>query len=93
MSIGDNWFNYTYNVGEMWYACYKDKGIRQHYGLSGKEAIPVLRKLREYMEDNKEQLIKMEPPNGWGSYIGALEFVNKLIIASLENPDKIWEGD
>ena len=76
----------------MWYDCYKEKGIREHYGLTGKEAVPVLRKLRDHMEENRERLKEMEPDNGWGSYIGALKFVGELIIASLENPDEVWYG-
>ena len=93
MKIADEDFNYTYNVAEMWYSCYPDKGIRKHYGLTGKQALPILRKLREYMEDNKTKLKKMEPDNGWGSYEGALVFVNKLIAASLRHPRAKWSGD
>lgn len=93
MNIGNEDFNYTYNVSPMWYACYKKKGIRKHYGLTGKDAIPVLRKLRNFMEDNMCDLIRLNPENGWGDYYGALGFVNKLILASLRNPNEIWEGD
>ena len=67
MDIGNEYFNYASNVSEMWYDCYPDKGIREHYGLTGKEAVPVLRKLREHMEDNTERLREMEPDNRYGS--------------------------
>ena len=93
MSIGDESFNYTYNVAQMWYACYPKKGIRKHYGKSGKRAVKILRKLRDYMEENEEKLREYEPDNGWGSYKGALAFVSDLIAASLRNPDGIWYGD
>ena len=93
MSIGNESFNYTYNVSLMWYACYPGKGIRKHYGLSGDESLPVLRGLREYMENNYKTLVEMEPDNGWGSYEGALQFVSNLIFAAIKNPDEIWEGD
>lgn len=93
MNIGGEDFNYTYNVAPMWYSAFPDDGIRKHYGKSGADAIPILRGLRLYMENNQEKLIKMNPDNGWGDYYGALEFVNKLIIASLRNPDEVWEGD
>lgn len=86
-------FNYTYNVSGMWYDCYPEKGIREFYGLSGKDAVPVLRKLREHMEDNAERLREMEPDNGWGTFDGALAFVTELIIESLRHPDSIWDGD
>jgi len=93
LNIGDESFNYTYNVSKMWYACYPDKGIRKHYGLSGKESVPVLRKLREYMENNYISLVEIEPDNGWGSYEGAVQFVGRLILAGIRNPNEIWEGD
>jgi len=93
MSIGDEDFNYTYNVSGMWYDCYPEKGIREHYGMAGKESIPVLRKLREHMEDNADRLRVMDPENGWGSFDGALKFVCDLIIAAKDNPDEIWHGD
>ena len=93
MAIADEDFNYTYNVSPMWYAAYPDEGIRTHYGLTGAEAIPVLRKLRDYMEDNRTDLILMNPANGWGDYDGALRFVNDLISASIRNPDDVWHGD
>jgi len=93
MGIGDESFNHTYNVSAMWYDCYEEKGIRAHYGLTGKQAIPVLRKLREHMEDNRDRLLEYEPENGWGSFAGALEFVNKLIAASFRNTEETWWGD
>ena len=93
MGIGEESFNYTYNVSKMWYGCYPEKGIREHYGLSGEEAIPVLRRLREDMEDHSEQNIELEPANGWGSYEGALNFVSSLIGASIRNKDEVWSGD
>jgi hypothetical protein len=93
MDIGDECFNYTYNVSPMWYAAKPEKGIRTHYGMTGQEALNPLREIREYMEDHKEELEKLDPENGWGDYCGALEFVNSLIMASLRNPEKIWDGD
>ena len=93
ISIGSENFNYTFNVAPMWYACYPDKGIREFYELTGKESLPVLQELRNYMEDNYEHLITMNPANNWGDYHGALNFVNTLIQAALRNPDEIWEGD
>lgn len=93
MSIGEEDFNFTYNVAKMWYAAIPDKGIRAFYGMTGKEAVKVQQHIFNYMVDNKEYLMQYEPANGWGSYEGALKFVAKLIIASLNNPDEIWEGD
>ncbi len=93
MGIGEEEFNYTYNVSPMWYACFPENGIRQHYGKTGGEALDILRYLRGYMEDNREALMKLDPENGWGSYDGALQFVTDLINASIRNPFDVWQGD
>ena len=93
MSIGDEEFNYTYNVSEMWYDCYDNDGIRKHYNLKGEDAIPILKTLQSHMIHSKERLEKMNPRNGWGSYEGALNFVNDLIEASKRNPNEYWTGD
>ena len=93
MSIGKESFNYTCNVADMWYSAIPNQGIRAHYGLTGEDALKPLRHIRLYMEDNREDLIKMDPENGWGDYDGALAFVNELIQASLRNPTDTWFGD
>ena len=93
MDNGVDDFNYTYNVSEMWYAAKPEKGIRCFYGMKGSDAVKEQRDIRDYMEANFEELKKMEPDNGWGSYAGALDFINMLIISSLENPDAVWSGD
>ncbi len=93
MSIGQEEYNYTYNVSAMWYDCYEDKGIRKHYGLTGEQAIPVLRKLHTHMMYNNKKLKKFNPSNGWGDFDGALKFVSDLIIASINNSSEVWEGD
>jgi hypothetical protein len=93
MNIGNEGFNYTYNVAKMWYAAQPEKGIRAFYGLTGKEALEVQKQIFNYMVDNKTDLMQYEPSNGWGSFDSALLFVAKLIQASLNNPDEIWEGD
>lgn len=92
MGIGREDFNITYNVSGMFYAWHPD-GIRAHYGKTGQEAVPILRGLREFMEDNKDRLEAMNPENGWGSYADAMQFVTDLINASIRNPDAVWWGD
>ena len=93
MGIGDDWFNYTYNVSPMWYAAKPKMGIRTHYGMTGKQALKPLRDIRNYMEEHQAKLEKLNPKNGWGDFEGALGFVNKLIRASLKYPRHKWQGD
>lgn len=93
MSIGDEDFNYTYNVAPMWYASEPELGIRAIYGSTGREAIPILHGMRDYMEKHWVDMLAMEPDNGWGSALGAHTFLNQLILASLNNNDAVWRGD
>ena len=93
MSIGDESFNYTYNVSDMWYAAIPETGIRTHYGMTGRDAIEPLVKIINYMLEHEVEMRKIEPDNGWGSYDGALDFVGRLINASLRNIEEIWDGD
>ena len=91
--IGKEHFNYTDNVSGMWYASEPEKGIRVIYGMTGTEAVPVLQNMRNHMESHWDEMIAMNPSNGWGSAEGALLFLNNLIAASLTNPDAVWNGD
>jgi hypothetical protein len=93
MGIGPLDFNYTYNVAKMWYASEPEKGIRAIYGLTGEQALPVLRNMRAYMEDHWAEMLSYEPSNGWGSAKGAHEFLSDLIRASIDWPNDKWDGD
>lgn len=93
MQIAGEQYNYTWNVSPMWYAAMPGKGIRAHYGMTGREALAPLRAIRAYMEDNMTELLPMNPANGWGDYWGALQFVTDLVNASLRNPEAVWDGD
>ena len=93
MNIGEESFNYTYNVSPMWYKAKPDKGIRTHYEMTGRDAVEPLTDIYCYMIDNYDDLVKLDPSNGWGDYEGALQFVGELILASLRNPHEIWDGD
>ena len=93
MSIGDEDYNYTYNVADMWYKAAPEKGIRIIYDLSGEEAATILKTMLIFMIDDQEEMLKMEPENGWGSYEGAMNFIISLIIASNRNKQEIWSGD
>ena len=93
MGIGDETFNYTYNVSKMWYASEPEKGIRAIYGLTGEQAIPVLINMRNYMEKNWDEMLSYEPENRWGTALGALTFLNSLIAASMEWRQEKWSGD
>lgn len=92
MQIGDEDFNYTYNVSNMWYAALPEKGICTHYGMTGAQAEVPLLLIYNYMVMHRKELEKFNPSNGWGDYYGALKFVHNLIAASLRNQNEVWSG-
>lgn len=84
--------SYTYNVSTMWFSIYpQDKQMVQIDGMSGYEAYKKLFHAYHYMKKNEEELKNLNPPNGWGSYDGFLNFISELTQESLKNPQLIWE--
>ncbi len=85
--------NYTYNASPMWFKIYPDDESMVFIdGMTGKEAYKKLLFARKYMENHREEMIKLEPPNGCGSYNGFLDFINECIKACLEHPTLKWEA-
>ena len=96
-SIGEAGFNYTYNVAPMFYSatialgcCPDDAGIRVLDDMGGRQAVKVLRAIREFMEENSVEMKELNPASGWGDYEGAMTLLNNLIVASIENPNSLW---
>lgn len=86
-------FNYTYNVSQMWYEVYpEDEGMVQIDGMTGREAAPKIQKAIWEMESKKKFMKKLEPDNGWGSYEGFLQFLNKVLEACKECPGGVWRS-
>ena len=84
--------NYTHNVTPMWAEAgvYEmlygyDEWERPRVALAS-EMIPVLEEGRRRMEAEPLKYIAMNPPNGWGDYGTALEFLRGLLRACKEHP-------
>lgn len=74
--------NYTSNVYEMYRRAFKNEdGIRVLDGMYVGDAEELLDDAIKYFKENKEELEKLNPENGWGSYKGAL---NVLVDLSTE---------
>jgi hypothetical protein len=56
--------NYTFNVSPMWGHCFPT-GINALDGLTGEQAVPLMRHMRKRMEEDREYLLSIEPENGW----------------------------
>jgi hypothetical protein len=66
--------NYTYNVSKMYYHVLPD-GLR---GLDGRlcgDALPLIQDACKRLRDDPGKYKAMNPPNGWGDYDGALQFL------------------
>lgn len=82
--------NYTYNCSKMFYQG-TDVGLNQLNGMKAKEAYPILKERFDYMRDNPEEMKKLNPPNGWGSYDSFLDYIGRITVACRKNPDAILE--
>ena len=89
--IGDESFNYTYNVSGMFYAAIPATGIRTIDNKTGKDSLEILLEIYNFMVCNNDDMLKLNPDNGWGDYYGALTLIHKLIQAALKNPDEVWQ--
>lgn len=83
-------WNITHNLAEM----AQEAGIYEvlwrpeeaGINYAGQLILPLTKGL-EVLKNHPEDLRKFAPENGWGTYEGLLEFVEKYLEACIENPD------
>ena len=82
--------NYTSNVAPMFAHRFKD-GI---HVINNQDAVyggQILFDLLEHFLDNKEELEKLNPKNGWSNYEDVLKFIRGMVKASMKAPkDAVW---
>ncbi len=68
--------NYTYNVSPM----FKEAGlsIRELDGMLGADALPKVTAAISAMLADRAKYEPLNPPNGWGNYEGAIEFLRTI---------------
>jgi len=89
MALVEDVGNYTYNVAPMYYGAFGEGGFRQLNKMNCKDATPILKKAIKNMMVNKQEYTKMNPPNGWGNYEGALEYLKKILQACKNHPNAV----
>lgn len=105
VSIGDKDFNYTFNVSQFFrdhiHVEGNVSGLRGIDGLTGEAALTVLAEAFEEINRTRLRLwdrnVVGEPafcrtydaPNGWGSVIGAIVFLARIMAACAANPREI----
>ena len=75
----------TYNLAPM----FKEAlgcGLREVAGKTGAECIPLIRSAIAAMQADPGKFKALIPPNGWGSYEGALEFFELLLDDCARHP-------
>lgn len=83
-ALTDTW-SPTFNLGAMFRLALGHR-LTEFNGTLGRDAIPTLENAILEMLKNPAMFKELNPPNGWGSYEGALEFLNELLIACTHHP-------
>jgi hypothetical protein len=85
-------FNITHNLVPM----AKEVGLYKvlwYPGIgSAEKLLPFLKRAKDIMIRDKQELEKLNPENNWGSYDSFLRTINELIIFCKEYPDATVES-
>jgi hypothetical protein len=84
--------NMTHNVNPMWRRLF---GVSIGTFLDGSVATTYLYGLRcalDYMEANMPEFEALNPPNGWGSAAGTLDFLRGVYLAAQNHPKATWRA-
>jgi hypothetical protein len=82
--------NYTSNVSPMWNLALQKAGELRMKDLHDRQCgtvIDPLTRAIEYMKNNPDEFRAMNPPNSWGKYEGALEYLEELLRGCKAAPD------
>lgn len=83
------WDNYTSNVWPMWEKAGVYEALNQSDGKEAGEIVETLKRGVAAMEADPDGFSVLNPENGWGSYGGALRFLQNYAEACAENPKAI----
>jgi len=78
--------NYTGNVCPMWTKAGVYEALYDSDGVEASAIIPILDEGIQHMLAHPVEYRKLNPPNGWGNYEGALKFLQNLVSACYEHP-------
>lgn len=102
VSIGDESFNITSNVGKLFYdhipQVDSEGGLHELDGKTGKQAFMILSGAIEKINRTRIDLwresdvgeqkfcARYDAKNGWGSTVGAILFLTRVMAACVRNP-------
>lgn len=91
--VRDRWYgivdvgNMTSNVAGMWRLASPDTdGLAGLHGMMAEKAVQPLSQAVLRMRADPEAYVPMEPSNGWGSYQGAMDFMDRILKACRKHP-------
>ena len=73
--------NYTRNVSPMWRDALGGKLLSEFHDAPCSEAAGPLAGAVKRMEADPEKYRAMNPPNGWGDYEGAIDYLRRIAEA------------
>lgn len=103
VSIGDEWLNFTHNTSRLWHdhlSCGEQTGFLAIHGKTGAQAFALLRTAFDRMDRTRVDLwrendvgeprfcAKYDSPNGWGSAVGGVMFMARVMAACAANGRK-----
>lgn len=78
-------WNPTYNIGPMFRSALGHNGIHVFNGMRGSDAVQLLEKAIEDIEQNYIEYEKLNPPNGWWSVETLEETLRSMKRSAEEN--------
>jgi hypothetical protein len=83
--------NMTNNLQPMWRkALESGSGVTMSLcdfdGWNAGEAAILLEKAHDHLQKNPEEYKPLNPPNGWGNYVAAVEYMSKFLAACEQHP-------
>jgi hypothetical protein len=104
VDIGDRSFNITYNIAPLLYdhipAVDAQGGLSEIDGKTGAQALVILSEAFDRLDETRHKLwqsgfvgepkfcAKYDVPNGWGSTVGAIVFLSRVMAACALNGRK-----
>lgn len=82
--------NYTWNCGTMLFKALK-LSLTDMNNFQAETVSILLKIALKEMSENREEYLKLNPPNGWGNLEGWMEYLNNIRMACEKYPKCIFK--
>jgi hypothetical protein len=90
-SVDTTTFNLTYNLSPMLHAAGMP-AWKDFIGMRAGDAGPIWQSVVDVLRADPDKYRAMNPPNGWGTYEGAVEVIAALAAACSRYPNATVDG-